>query len=94
MPFKVIENSPIHNHTVSEEETVFLASVEGRDYYYRENVTDHNIDIRYSSKPSDYVTWTMQTVANQYKVNDEFENVIPLFVFKRAFREMKFERRD
>lgn len=75
---------PVYTHTIDFPETIFIDSVDGKDYYYRTGIFDQ-IDIRYSNQPSDYTSWTFKKI-EQIQNEDPFFmiEVIPTSIYEEA----------
>ena len=92
MVFKLIENKPKYIHTISDEETTFISHVDGNDFYYRHNGIDGNVDVRSSSEPSDYTTWSLTTISYLHALGEEYyDKMFPVFVYKRALEIAELE---
>lgn len=77
-------NKPLYSHTISENETTFIESRNGKDFYYRYNGMAHIIDVRHSSEPSDYTNWTIVDYYGKI-VSCEFTNRnIPIDIQMKA----------
>ena len=75
---------PKFEHTVSADKTTFIEHFEGVDYYYRPSIFD-TIDLRHSSEPSDYTSWTFESIEKAYKTDrDYYVNVIPTHIYEKA----------
>lgn len=78
-----IENNPMYQHSI-EDNTRFLASLNGKDYYYRQ-CGFHYIDIRYSNDPTDYTTWPIMSVLSAYKKDFKlYTELIPKWILNKA----------
>lgn len=84
MNLQVIENKPLFKHTISDTETTFIASCDGKDFYYRYNGIAHIIDVRYSNTDSDYTNWTIVNYQDQLVQSEFMDSVIPKWIQFKA----------
>lgn len=77
-------NKPLYIHTISEQETTFIASHNEKDYYYRFNGMEHIIDVRHSNEPSDYVNWVIVDYKGKIVLCDFMNKNIPMDIQMRA----------